>query len=477
MSETPKMDPSLAFANNPIYLNTKKELDAQGCGFCLAKWTQVTIHLQMGHTHSCHHPTTHKINESEIKRNPSALHNTRFKKRIRKEMLEGGRPEECHYCWDVEDASPQFSDRVFKSAESWSLPHMQEIKDLGWRGDYNPKYVEVAFSNACNFKCSYCGPSFSSAWMQEIKTEGAYPTLGKFNDLDGLIAEGKVPILHTEENPYVEAFWKWWPDLYRDLHTFRITGGEPLMSKDTWGVLDYIINEPNPNKKLRLAINSNLGIPDKLVDRLIEKIQAIEEKELVEEFIIFTSVDGYGSQAEYIRNGLNWEQFDKNVNKVLSSCKRVSITVMSTFNALSVPSYKELIDYIYDLKMKYTSSDRYWNSAVFLDTSYLRYPKHQTVKVLPEEWAIKIKDAARHMDYLGIPKFEHVHVGYSDVEIQKVKRTYDWMLTDRNEEELLKQRRDFGVFFKEHDRRRETNFKEVYPELADFYEHTQTIKL
>ena len=477
MSETPKMDPSLAFANNPIYLNTKKELDAQGCGFCLAKWTQVTIHLQMGHTHSCHHPTTHKINESEIKRNPSALHNTRFKKRIRKEMLEGGRPEECHYCWDVEDASPQFSDRVFKSAESWSLPHMQEIKDLGWRGDYNPKYVEVAFSNACNFKCSYCGPSFSSAWMQEIKAEGAYPTLGKFNDLDGLIAEGKVPILHTEENPYVEAFWKWWPDLYRDLHTFRITGGEPLMSKDTWGVLDYIINEPNPNKKLRLAINSNLGVPDKLVDRLIEKIQAIEEKELVEEFIIFTSVDGYGSQAEYIRNGLNWEQFDKNVNKVLSSCKRVSITVMSTFNALSVPSYKELIDYIYDLKMKYTSSDRYWNSAVFLDTPYLRYPKHQTVKVLPEEWAIKIKDAARHMDYLGIPKFEHVHVGYSDVEIQKVKRTYDWMLTDRNEEELLKQRRDFGVFFKEHDRRRETNFKEVYPELADFYEHTQTIKL
>ena len=477
MSEEKKLDPSLAFANNPIYLDTKKELDAQGCGFCLAKWTQVTIHLQMGHTHSCHHPTTHKINESEIKRNPSALHNTRYKKRIRKEMLEGGRPEECHYCWDVEDASPQFSDRVFKSAESWSLPHMEEIKELGWRGDFNPKYVEVAFSNACNFKCSYCGPSFSSAWMQEVKAEGAYPTLDKFNDLDGLIAEGKVPILHTEENPYVEAFWKWWPDLYRDLHTFRITGGEPLMSKDTWGVLDYIINEPNPNKKLRLAINSNLGIPDKLVDRLIEKIQAIEEKELVEEFIIFTSVDGYGEQAEYIRNGLNWEQFDKNVNKILSSCKRISITVMSTFNALSVPSYKKLIDYIYELKMKYTSSDRYWNSAVFLDTSYLRYPKHQTVKVLPEEWAIKIKDAASHMDYLGIPKFEHVHVGYSDVEIQKVKRTYDWMLTDRNEEELLKQRRDFGVFFKEHDRRRETNFKEVYPELADFYEQTQTIKL
>ena len=49
-------------------------------------------------------------------------------------------------------------------------------------------------------------------------------------------------------------------DLYRDLHTFRITGGEPLLAKDTWKVLDYIIEEPNPNKKLNLEINSNLGV-------------------------------------------------------------------------------------------------------------------------------------------------------------------------------------------------------------------------
>lgn len=80
-----------------------------------------------------------------------------------------------------------------------------------------------------------------------------------------------MPIHHTEHNPYVEAFWKWWPDLYRDLHTFRITGGEPLLSKDTWKILDYIIEQPNPNKKLNLAINSNLGVPDNLVDKLIEK--------------------------------------------------------------------------------------------------------------------------------------------------------------------------------------------------------------
>ena len=95
----------------------KDKLDKVGCGFCLAKWTQVTIHLGLGMTHSCHHPTPHTISIAEIKRNPSALHNTRFKKLKRKEMLEGGKPDECNYCWSVEDNSNSFSDRVFKSSE------------------------------------------------------------------------------------------------------------------------------------------------------------------------------------------------------------------------------------------------------------------------------------------------------------------------------------------------------------------------
>ena len=63
---------------------------------------------------------------------------------------------ECDYCWGVEDNSDRFSDRTFKSGESWSWPFADEIMALDWREDYNPKYVEVAFSNACNFKCSYC---------------------------------------------------------------------------------------------------------------------------------------------------------------------------------------------------------------------------------------------------------------------------------------------------------------------------------
>ena len=462
---------------NEIYVNTKNKLDNIGCGMCLAKWTQVTIHLQNGHTHSCHHPRTHKISESEISRNPSALHNTRFKKLKRKEMLEGSRPSECDYCWNVEDNSDRFSDRVFKSSEPWSLPHFDEITQNDWRTDFNPRYVEVAFSNKCNFKCSYCAPQFSSKWMSEVEQFGGYDTSSRFNSPEHMNNESTKPFKHNEYNPYVEAFWKWWPDLYNDLDTFRITGGEPLLSKDTWKVLDYILEQKEPNKNLKIAINSNLGIPDNLVDKLIDKINKITDEGRVKEFVLFTSADTWGDHAEYIRNGLVFNKFWDNINKILSKCPKVVITFMVTYNALSVLRYNKLIKGVYDLKETYNSSDRYWNSAVFLDTSYLRYPGHQTVQVLPESFAPLVFEQAKYADFLSTIEFNHTHIGYSDIEIQKIKRTYDWMISDKDPQKLLTLQRDFHIFFKEHDRRRGTNFVKTFPELEEFYNYCGEIKL
>ena len=241
--------------------------------------------------------------------------------------------------------------------------------------------------------------------------------------------------------------------------------------------MDYIINQKEPNKELCLSINSNLGVPDTLVDAFITRIQKIEEKDAVKEFTIFTSCDAWGSQAEYIRNGLEFNRFWDNVNKILTECSRVNLTFMSTYNALSVPSYMRLIDGIYQLKSEYGSSDRYWPSATFLDSSYLRFPEHHTVQVLPKMWSDTILKQAAHADYLGVPLFKSDYIGYSDVEVQKIKRIYDWMISVDDEEKLMKQRYNFGRFFREHDRRRNTNFKATYPELADFYESTLEIKL
>ena len=465
------------YSENPVYLGVKDDLNKIGPGMCLAKWTQVTLQLQNGHNHSCHHPKTHKISDKEIARNPSALHNTKHKKFRRKEMLEGERPEECDYCWNVEDNSDRFSDRIFKSGEDWSYPYLNEIVNSTWRDDYNPKYVEVAFSNACNFKCSYCGPAYSSKWVEEVEQFSGYPTLDNFNSFDWLKNENKFPLKQTEYNPYVDAFWKWWPELYKDLHTFRITGGEPLMSKDTWDVLDFILENSNPNKNLKLAINSNLGVPDKLIDKLIEKIKKIEDEGRVKELIIFTSCDTWGEQAEYIRTGLEFNRFWDNINKILSASNRVNIIIMSTYNALSVFNYSELIHNVYKLKTEYASFDRYWTSAVFLDSSYLRHPQHQTVQVLPHQFSTNILDQSKLITYYGAPSYSHEHIGYADIEVQKLKRIYDWMISPQDAQQQMKNRYNFHKYFTEHDKRRGTNFIKTFPELEEFYNFCGTINL
>ena len=375
----------------PYYLNIKDDLDGIGPGMCLAKWTQASIHLHIGHTHSCHHPQSHLIPINEIKYDPSALHNTKYKKRQRKEMLNGLRPDECDYCWKIEDNSSQISDRIFKSDEPWSKPYLNEIKSLDWNSNYYPKYVEVAFSNICNFKCSYCSPSFSSQWTKEIEKYGPYPTTDRFNNIEWLRQTNKIPFSSGYFNPYVEAFWKWWPDLYEHLHTFRITGGEPLLGKDTWNILDYIINTNNPNRELNFSINTNLGVSDKLIDKLIGKINKIEDENRVKGVVIFTSVDGWGKQAEYGRYGLNFNKFWDNINKIFVKCPTINIGIMTTYNALSVPSYDKLIKNVFELKREYGTTSRSWSTPLSLDASFLRFPAHQTVQVLPMKFAEIVK--------------------------------------------------------------------------------------
>src|SRR5579859_4093198 len=101
---------------NQTPAQTKAKLDSVSPSFCGAKWNDVTIHLQNGHTHSCHHPKTHQIPAELLATNPSVLHNTPHKKEQRRLMLQGERPVECDYCWRIEDmAGDHISDRVFKS--------------------------------------------------------------------------------------------------------------------------------------------------------------------------------------------------------------------------------------------------------------------------------------------------------------------------------------------------------------------------
>jgi len=440
---------------------TRKKLDRVSCSFCLAKWKQVTIHLQNGQTHSCHHPATHSIPLEELKKDPSALHNTRYKKLQRKLMLEDVRPPECDYCWNIEDLpGTNISDRVMKSSDDWAAPYFDEVRGLDWRANVNPSYVEVSFSNKCNFKCTYCAPHISSSWEKEVIEHGPYKLSIPYNDLEFLKTTGQYPLIEEEKNPYVEAFWNWLPSLYPDLMYLRVTGGEPLLSPNTFRLLEFV--EMNANSKLSLAVNSNLGVPRNLVQSFSGRIAKIQSQKSCKSFSVYTSVDTWGDHAEYIRTGLKLNLFEENLKHLLTSNQNINLTVMCTFNALSVARFDELIQKIRSWKALAAAN----SNVVILDISYLRHPLFLSILTLPKSWKPKFENIVKLME-----EKRGDATDFTTYEIEKSRRLCRYFIeTTEKNPQIQQQRRDLASFIKEADQRRKTNFFDTFPEYAELIE-------
>ena len=454
--------------------NIKRKLDSVSSSMCLAKWLQVSLHLTTGKTHSCYHPPTHSIDKEELLKDPSALHNTKQKKEERALMLKGKRPKGCSYCWNIEDSGNHYSDRHYRSLEPWAENYFQEVIQKGSEGHIIPSYVEVNFNQACQFKCSYCSPHLSTTWMEEIKQHGAYPTTVPHNDMKKLKEIGLWPIPVKEENPYVESFWKWWPELYPKLKVFRMTGGEPLIDHNTYRVLEYIRSHPHP--ELELAITTNLCPPGKMMNRFQKELKEILKDKKIFRFMLFPSIDTWGRQAEYIRFGLNAEEFEKNVRMIIKNIPEVLISFIVTVNALSPFSLEDLLERILEWQKEafYLHKGNY--RRIFFDLPYLRSPAWQALDVLPKGMASFY--FKRGLDFMeknkvNLPKGKYY--GFSDFQINKMKRLIDLSdkIPDKKQQEL--NRVNFYKFFSEHDRRRQTNFVEIFPELKSFWKDCKTL--
>jgi len=429
--------------------------------FCSAKWLQTTLYLQNGYNHSCHHPSPHKIPLEEIRENPAALHNSKFKKEQRLKMLNGERPSECDYCWKIEDLNKDyFSDRHYKTSDYWAWDRIHEVRKTDPASDINPSYLEVSFSNVCNFKCTYCSPEVSSKWMEEIERFGPYPTSTSNHDLNWLKEVGRFPYKHSDDNPYVDAFWKYLPSIYKNLRVFRVTGGEPLLSKDVWKLFEYI--EDNPNHELELAINTNLCVDNKLIDKFIDTINNL--KHYVKRIDVYTSLESTGKQAEYSRYGLNYTQWVNNINKVLSETD-VNVNIMTTINALSVTTMVDFLNYVMTLRQKYNETPAH--NRIPISINYLRWPTHLSVNVLPLELRQQYRD---HILITGEQWIKYNVSGPARLYLEEwdqLQRFCDYLVSEQQDPT------DFIKFIGEIDKRRGTNFASVFPELKDFYNNAK----
>ena len=446
------------------FMSAADEMKAKlGPALCLAKWQQVSLHLPTGLNNSCYHPPLHKIDPEAIKLNPGALHNTEHKKKQRVIMLKDEKPSECSYCWNIE-AHGQLSDRHYRSGEPWAAEHYDTIR-TGENSDPIPSYVEVNFNHACNLKCSYCSPQFSSSWADEVARHGAFPTSVPHND-PAHFTGNRRPIPARESNPYVDAFWEWWPELYPKLKHFRMTGGEPLMDKNTYKVFDYVLAMPKPD--LHLNVTSNFSVEPKLFDQYIDYVKRLCNTQ-IEHFMQYVSLDsGDMEQAEYIRHGMIASRVHNNVLRYLTDIPhRNSLTFIITMNNLSIVGLQAQLDWILELRKRHSTTYQ----RVWFDTPLLRTPSWQSIQIMPWVYVKRMEDVLKWME-ANKETADKPFQGFKDYEIQRMARDIEWMKegSTLDPEYVKLQRADFYRFFNHHDARRGTDFKTTFPEMKEFWD-------
>jgi pyruvate-formate lyase-activating enzyme len=440
--------------------------------FCLAKWHHTTIYLHRGQTHSCYHPKPHDIPLQELKYDPSVLHNTPEKIDERIQMFNGEKPEGCQYCWNVESLDTKgqvedehVSDRKIRNSSIYTEDRLNEI--LYNPPDYkiNPEYIEIAFSNECNFKCGYCHPMHSSMYHKEIEKFGPYDMVDNHrNDIDWYD-------IYDEDSPFVDAWWKWWPEVSKTLNILRITGGEPLLHKTTWKLFEDLSANPKPN--IEININTNLGYTSRRVEKLVEAINDLVGGNKIRGFKMFSSMDTWGPKAEYLRTGLDCDLWEKNQDIYVRGVKS-HITHMVTFNILSVTSFKDYLKKVLEWRELYEDvipnnlgSDELVRKIRF-DTPYLKEPLQYDMHLLPKEEFLPYFDDI--LQFIDDNVVEDDRTKFSRLEYERFRRVRDYFASTQYDAEKIRRGRiDFYKWFKEYDKRRDTNFLETFPEMENFW--------
>ena len=160
---------------------------------------------------------------------------------------------------------------------------------------------------------------------------------------------------------------------------------------------------------------------------------------------------------------------------------------MITFNILSIPTFVQFLSWIFMLRRKYNETDS--ENRVPIMISYLRWPPFLSAKMAPREIKEKFVDEVKwYVREFAEPEPSKQLIRDGEVikpmtgrfyleEIDQVDRLCDFILTeDLTPEEITRNKKDFGLFIQEYDKRRDTDFRSVFPTLTEYYEECLSVQ-
>ncbi len=231
------------------------------------------------------------------------------------------------------------------------------------------------------------------------------------------------------------------------------------MSGYTWKLIDWF--KTNQGKSsTKLAINSNLSFDTEKLTEFIDAIRSLPHVDL------YTSMEAVDTQAEYIRDGLDYQQWINNVQLLLESDSVKAVHVMCTINALCLDSLPHLLYQLLEFKQMYG------RERVNFTLNILRFPSFQSPLVLPDHIRIQYKNQL--IDFLA----RNINNSYlQEHEINHIQRLIDYLDVVKTPHsgtfEMPKLHNDFKQFYLQYDVRRSKDFVNTFPNLKEWYDTIQ----
>jgi hypothetical protein len=337
-------------------------------------------------------------------------------KDVRDKLNNGIRHPACKLCWQEEDAG-RASKRIRDNER-----YLKELElGVSFQGITS---LELNLGNTCNIKCRTCNPETSSFWIKEYHDVYLSDKIS-FKDYNK-----NLSVYHD----FYSDDSDFWNDLEGHLVNLRqmvFYGGEPFLAKKMWKALEIAV-EKGYSKNITLEYNTNGTTWPK----------ETELWKYFKEVRVAFSVDGTHEKFNYTRFPAEWSVASENMLKIRELNKQYNnfyYTWCITLSPLNIFYVKEIVSEAYT---------NYKDYGLYLNL--IHGPPHYNIQCIPNKFKSLIIDKL-----LSIPDSHQVS--------WYLKGIINFLETGTENQDVWNK---FIETTKTHDRYRNQNFAEVFPEFA-----------
>lgn len=262
------------------------------------------------------------------------MYNSDHAMSVRKEFLEGKKPQQCEMCWVQEESGNDSLNRISGNNMS-DLSNIVRLvknktdKDTGYLHSHQPEWLDLLWSNKCNFACLGCVPDLSSTINKNFKEEFA---LLNGKDPSKYFADTKN--WTNSNNNKIDYILKH----KNTIKTIHLNGGEPFLNEDIYELLEALLKN-NLHKSIKIWTHTNGSVT-----------KSYKGVDIINDFLVHwgenasvtMSNDGHGKIGEYIRWGYNDKKWLSTFHKIRNANVKLKIqTCYNVFNACDIDSIGE----------------------------------------------------------------------------------------------------------------------------------------